>query len=130
MTKKLLNFGLVLILLAGLGWNGRGQGPVVRVSADGGLAPVAGIDEDDAAFLRRLADIVLTDGQAYENLRVLTKKVGARLSGSPGYYKAEKWGMKALQEAQVVNKREMELGAFNMTALVYLADKYGWGGGQ
>jgi hypothetical protein len=49
--------------------------------------------------LRRLADIVLTDGQAYDNLRVLTKQVGARLSGSAGYYKAEKWGVKAMQEA-------------------------------
>jgi acetylornithine deacetylase/succinyl-diaminopimelate desuccinylase-like protein len=27
---------------------------------------------------------------------------------------------------EVVNKREMELGAFNMAALVYLVDKYGW----
>jgi hypothetical protein len=30
---------------------------------------------------------------------------------------------------EVVNKREMELGAFNMAALIYLVDKYGWEGG-
>jgi carboxypeptidase Q len=27
---------------------------------------------------------------------------------------------------EVVNKRELELGAINMTALIYLVDKYGW----
>ena len=57
------------------------------------------MDGSDSAFLRKLADVVLTDGKAYEDLRVLTKKVGARLSGSPGYYKAEQWGLKALQDA-------------------------------
>jgi hypothetical protein len=57
------------------------------------------MDGSDSAFLRKLADIVLTDGRAYEDLRVLTKQVGARLSGSPGYYKAEKWGAKAMQDA-------------------------------
>jgi len=29
-----------------------------------------------------------------------------------------------------VNKRELELGAVNMAALIYLVDKYGWSGGQ
>jgi acetylornithine deacetylase/succinyl-diaminopimelate desuccinylase-like protein len=31
---------------------------------------------------------------------------------------------------EVVNKREMELGAFNMAALIYLVDKYGWPSAQ
>jgi acetylornithine deacetylase/succinyl-diaminopimelate desuccinylase-like protein len=31
---------------------------------------------------------------------------------------------------EVVNKREMELGALNMAALIYLVDKYGWEGGK
>ena len=31
---------------------------------------------------------------------------------------------------EVVNKREMELGALNMAALIYLVDKYGWGATQ
>src|SRR5580700_8195642 len=55
---------------------------------------------EDSALIRRLADTILTDGRAYDNLRVLTKKVGARLSGSPGYYKAERWGWQALEEAE------------------------------
>ena len=54
---------------------------------------------DDSIFIRRLADTILTDGQAYGNLRLLTKSVGARLSGSAGYYKAEKWGQQVLQQA-------------------------------
>ncbi|HEY4111018.1 M20/M25/M40 family metallo-hydrolase [Puia sp.] len=54
---------------------------------------------EDSVLIRRLADTILTDGKAYGNLRVLTKTVGARLSGSAGYYKAEKWGQAALQDA-------------------------------
>jgi hypothetical protein len=53
----------------------------------------------DSALIRRLADTILTDGKAYGNLSVLTKQVGARLSGSAGYYKAEKWGVAALTDA-------------------------------
>ena len=66
MANKLLSVGLVLFICMGLGLNGRGQGPM---------------DGADSIFLRKLADVVLTDGKAYEDLRVLTKKVGARLSG-------------------------------------------------
>ncbi|WP_431213539.1 hypothetical protein ACQ86N_01015 [Puia sp. P3] len=57
------------------------------------------VTPDDSIFIRRLADTILTDGQAYGNLRLLTKSVGARLSGSAGYYKAEKWGQQALGAA-------------------------------
>ncbi len=53
----------------------------------------------DSLLIRRLADTILTDGRAYSNLRLLTKTVGARLSGSAGYYKAESWGQQVLQEA-------------------------------
>ena len=63
---------------------------------------------DDSALIRRLADTILTDGKAYGNLGVLTKHVGARLSGSPGYYKAEKWGMAALTAAGASDVRLQE----------------------
>ena len=56
--------------------------------------------EADSVLIRRLADTILTDSKAYSNLRTLTKTVGARLSGSAGYYKAEVWGQQALQDAQ------------------------------
>jgi carboxypeptidase Q len=53
----------------------------------------------DSLFIRRIADQILLHGKAYDDLRELTKKVGARLSGSPGMYKAESWGLKTVQEA-------------------------------
>lgn len=54
---------------------------------------------EDSLFIRKIADEILSSGKAYENLRVLTKQVGARLSGSPQMYKAEDWGIKTLNEA-------------------------------
>ncbi|MGB8193990.1 MAG: M20/M25/M40 family metallo-hydrolase [Chitinophagaceae bacterium] len=62
-----------------------------------GFAALA--QSDDSAMIRRIADEVLVNGKAYENLRNLTKKVGPRLTGSPGMYKAEAWGLQALREA-------------------------------
>ncbi len=41
----------------------------------------------------------LVNGKAYENLRHLTKKIGARLAGSQGMVKAEQWGLKVMQES-------------------------------
>jgi len=38
---------------------------------------------EDSVLLRRMANEILSNGNAYENLRFLTKKVGPRLSGSP-----------------------------------------------
>ena len=54
---------------------------------------------DDSMMIRKIADEILTNGKAYEDLRVLCKTVGARLAGSPQMYKAEAWGQKALQNA-------------------------------
>jgi hypothetical protein len=55
--------------------------------------------ESDSVALRQIADEILTHSKAYANLKVLTGEVGGRLAGSPGMVKAEKWGVKALQEA-------------------------------
>jgi hypothetical protein len=38
---------------------------------------------NDSAMFKRIADDVFTNSTAYENLRILCKKVGPRLSGSP-----------------------------------------------
>ncbi|HEY1112343.1 MAG TPA: M20/M25/M40 family metallo-hydrolase [Chitinophagaceae bacterium] len=54
---------------------------------------------EDSVFIRRLSDEILTNSTAYENLRVLTKTIGARLAGSPQMVKAEQWGAKALKAA-------------------------------
>lgn len=48
--------------------------------------------QEDSLFIKRLSDEILTNSTAYENLRVLTKQIGARLAGSPAMVKAEKWG--------------------------------------
>lgn len=69
---------------------------------------VAAQTGEDSALIRRLADTILTDGKAYHNLWALTKHVGARLSGSPGYYKAEKWGVAALNDAGASDVRLQE----------------------
>ncbi len=53
---------------------------------------------EDSVFLRHIADYILVNGKAYEDLRHLTKQIGGRLSGSAGMYKAEAWGMKTMAE--------------------------------
>jgi carboxypeptidase Q len=64
------------------------------------IVPFIGLArQDDSLKIRAIASEILLHGQAYENLRVLTKQVGARLTGSPQTYKAEAWGQKALQQA-------------------------------
>jgi len=99
MNLKLLTGGWLIFLLTG-NLSGYSQAD----TAGAGGATRAGVDrvqwEADSGMIRRLADTIFTDGRAYDNLRTLTKKVGARLSGSSGYYKAERWGWQALEEAQ------------------------------
>jgi hypothetical protein len=68
-----------------------------------GLFLLAGFNalsqQEDSMLIRKIADEILVNGRAYENLRVLCKTVGPRLAGSPGMLKAEAWGVKALQQA-------------------------------
>jgi len=52
---------------------------------------------EDSIFIRRIADEILVNGKAYDDLRVLTKQIGGRLSGSPQMVKAEQWGLKLFQ---------------------------------
>ena len=51
----------------------------------------------DQVFIKKISDEILTNGKAYDNLRVLTKTIGGRLSGSPQMYKAEDWGYNLLK---------------------------------
>lgn len=55
--------------------------------------------DQDSLVIRKIADDILINGKAYENLKVLCKTVGGRIAGSPQMYKAEAWGLKALQNA-------------------------------
>ena len=54
---------------------------------------------DDSLMIKKMSDEILLNGAAMQNLFTLCKSVGTRLSGSAGMYKAEAWGLKALQEA-------------------------------
>jgi len=98
LKSNLLLFFLVTIALSGFAQTGGpvADAAVLRGSAAGGPA---GATTEDSLLIRRLADTILTDGRTYGNLHLLTKTVGPRLSGSAGYYKAEKWGQQVLQEA-------------------------------
>jgi carboxypeptidase Q len=55
--------------------------------------------QEDSIMIRRIADEILINGKAYDNLHDLTKKIGARLSGSLQLAKAEQWGLKTMQES-------------------------------
>ncbi len=59
--------------------------------------------QSDSVWIRGLANEILTNGQAYQNLRVLTKEIGGRLAGSPQMYQAEEWGFNAMQKAGSAN---------------------------
>jgi len=52
---------------------------------------------EDSLAIRRIADEILINSKAYENLHYLTKQIGGRLAGSPGMVKAEQWGLKVMK---------------------------------
>ncbi len=52
----------------------------------------------DSIFIRKIANDILVNGKAYEQLRYLTKQIGGRLAGSPQMTMAENWGLKTLKE--------------------------------
>ncbi len=53
----------------------------------------------DSLQMRKISDEILMHGTCYENLKVLCKTVGHRISGSPEAAKAVTWGEKAMKEA-------------------------------
>ena len=53
----------------------------------------------DSLQMRKISDEIMLHGTCYENLRVLTKTVGHRISGSPEAAKAVTWGEKTMKEA-------------------------------
>jgi len=54
--------------------------------------------QDEQKQIRSIYDAALTKSEAYENLRVLCKDIGARLSGSEQAEKAVVWGEEALNK--------------------------------
>ncbi|MFN0201854.1 MAG: M20/M25/M40 family metallo-hydrolase [Bacteroidia bacterium] len=55
--------------------------------------------KQDSLAIRRIYDEALSRGQCYDNLRVLCKSIGARLSGSPQAEKAVFWGQEVMRKA-------------------------------
>ena len=53
---------------------------------------------EDSLMIKKIADEVLTNGKAYENLRFICKKIGSRLSGSPQAQKAVEATAKMLKD--------------------------------
>lgn len=65
-----------------------------------GLSPrVLRAQDSDSVSIRNIANQVLADSRAYENLRELCKKIGPRLSGSANAAKAVEWGRRMMLEA-------------------------------
>lgn len=54
---------------------------------------------DDSAVIARLSHHILTHGECYNDLRVLTKQIGHRISGSPAAERAVSWGVQTLKAA-------------------------------
>src|SRR5688572_1558650 len=54
---------------------------------------------EDSITIRKIANNILKNGQAYENLRYLCKKIGSRLSGSSNAQKAVEATARMLKEA-------------------------------
>lgn len=63
------------------------------------LLLMANAQNSDSVIIKRISDEIFTNGKAYENLRYLCKKVGPRLSGSPGAAKAVEATKQMLIEA-------------------------------
>ena len=55
----------------------------------------------DAKTIRTIYDLALTQSEAYENLRVLCKEIGHRLSGSEGADSAVVWGQRVLGKLEL-----------------------------
>lgn len=55
--------------------------------------------KDDSIMIKKISDEILTNGKAYDNLRILTKNIGGRLAGSPQMIMAEQWGEKLMKES-------------------------------
>lgn len=55
--------------------------------------------QQDSVMMRRIANEVLLNSSCYENLRVLCKQIGHRLSGTPEAAKAVEWGQKCMEAA-------------------------------
>ncbi len=54
--------------------------------------------QEDSLMVNKIANEILANGECYERLQFLTKKIGGRLAGSPQMVLAEQWGEKVMKE--------------------------------
>lgn len=54
---------------------------------------------EDSIMFKRISNQILNEGKCYDNLRVLCKQIGHRLSGSRASLDAVQWGVETLKEA-------------------------------
>lgn len=73
------------------------------LSAAAALSVSVSYAQNDSVMFRRISDEIMLHGTCYENLRVLCKTVGHRLSGTAAAAKAVTWGEKAMREAGADN---------------------------
>lgn len=93
------------------------------------LTVLLNAQKSDSLQIRKIFDMALTEGHAYDNLRSLCKDVGARLSGSPEAAKAVQWAQKLLESYHFDSvwlmpvkvphweRGEIELAGFNGQAM-------------
>ncbi|WP_066829983.1 M20/M25/M40 family metallo-hydrolase [Rufibacter ruber] len=58
----------------------------------------ASAQHQDSLFIRKMYDHALTNGKSYEQLRYLTGRIGARLSGSPQAAAAVEWARQEMEQ--------------------------------
>src|SRR4051812_39788329 len=63
------------------------------------LSPFVARCQSDSAVAHRISDQILLHGKSYDDLRVLCKTIGHRLSATPAAAKAVTWAANALKEA-------------------------------
>lgn len=69
--------------------------------------PIAKFNYSDE--FKKISDEILVNGAAYDQLGELTKGIGIRFSGTPGYAKATEWAEKKLKEAGAENIWKQEV---------------------
>ena len=63
---------------------------------------------DDSTFIRKIYDLALSEGEAYENLRYLCKEIGARITGSTEAQMAVEWGFKKMTDYNSIRQAQTQ----------------------
>ena len=87
-------------------------------------------DSNDSLWIRHLYDDVLLNGEAYDNLRTLTKDIGHRLSGSESAENAMQWGADVMRAYGADEVRIMPVMVPHWTRGQVASAIARWGDGQ